>query len=81
MKILIPKTVKLTQEVLATLRKEFALSDIQIAELEYWNGEHSPNYGTVLEKGADSFPYTVEPDQFKLIYPDGRVWGEETMPA
>ncbi len=77
-KTFIPKSLGLTEVMLERLSQRFVLSEKNLNEIRYWNAKESPHSGTVIDVEGEfvCFPFLFPADQFKVVYPDGEVWGE-----
>ena len=76
-KILLPRRVVLSPEVINKLKEDYKLSENSIYEIRYWN--ESPRYsGVVIDTGEgrefEVYPFSYPEDQFRDVYPQGKIW-------
>ncbi|MFA6273641.1 MAG: hypothetical protein WC662_00590 [Candidatus Paceibacterota bacterium] len=74
-KTFFPKKVELSENMKAKLKKDFNLSNNQIAEIEYWNDPGSPYGGVIIDLKAQfpCYPYDRDTQGFMKEFPDGTV--------
>jgi hypothetical protein len=80
-KTFLPKKIVLTQVVVEQLKKDFKLSEQNLAELNYWNNADSPFSGVILGDNTvgapPCYPYDKTEQEFKEEYPEGIVYREK----